>query len=295
MVRMQRSLQTLKQWVHPFPLPHALAIAGGVIALGLVLLIPQDGDPAMREITVAESETLATPVPLPAAESTDINAAPDADEPDPTSQVERQTVRSGDSLSKLFARQGLSAQLLLEITKSENRNAKLSDLIVGQDVIFSFAEEQLVSVRRQITPFDSVVATQQGDRWDHVIETREPEIYLETADARIDSSLFLAGARAGLPDSLIMELADIYGHMIDFVYEIRSGDQFKVTFEKRYLDGEFVEYGRILAAEFVNSGEHFLAFRFTDSEGDTGYYDERGVSLQKAFLRFDQILVGQTN
>jgi murein DD-endopeptidase MepM/ murein hydrolase activator NlpD len=82
-----------------------------------------------------------------------------------------------------------------------------------------------------------------------------------------------------------MELADIYGHVIDFVYEIREGDQFIVTFEKRYLDGEFIEYGNILAAEFINAGESFVAVRYTDTEGDTGYYDQKGVSLRKAFLR----------
>ena len=95
----------------------------------------------------------------------------------------------------------------------------------------------------------------------------------------------MAGARAGLPDNLIMELANIYGHVIDFVYEIRKGDQFVVTFEKRYLDGEFIEYGNILAAEFINAGESFIAVRFKDAKGDIGYYDQNGVSLRKAFLR----------
>jgi hypothetical protein len=84
---------------------------------------------------------------------------------------------------------------------------------------------------------------------------------------------------------MIMELANIYGHVIDIVYEIRQGDEFIVTFEKRYLDGEFIEYGNIIAAEFINDGERYVAIRYTDTAGDTGYYDESGVSLRKAFLR----------
>jgi Membrane proteins related to metalloendopeptidases len=84
---------------------------------------------------------------------------------------------------------------------------------------------------------------------------------------------------------MIMELANIYGHVIDFVYEIRQGDEFIVTYEKRYLDGEFIEYGNIIAAEFINDGERYVAIRYTDTAGDTGYYDESGVSLRKAFLR----------
>ena len=81
-----------------------------------------------------------------------------------------------------------------------------------------------------------------------------------------------------------MELANIYGHVIDFVYEIRKGDQFVVTFEKRYLDGEFIEYGNILAAEFINAGESFIAVRFKDAKGDIGYYDQNGVSLEESFF-----------
>ena len=132
--------------------------------------------------------------------------------------------------------------------------------------------------------FQQTVAIHADGGWSIEQRKRDPEIYIEHARATIDSSLFIAGARAGPPDNLIMELADIYGHVIDFVYEIRKGDQFAVTFEKRYLDGEFIEYGNILATEFVNSGESFLAVRYTDGQGDTGYYDEKGVSLRKAFL-----------
>ena len=135
------------------------------------------------------------------------------------------------------------------------------------------------------SPFAQTLAKYTDRGWTIEPQHREAEIYIEHANATIDSSLFLAGARAGLPDNLIMELADIYGHVIDFVYEIREGDQFIVTFEKRYLDGEFIEYGNILAAEFINAGESFVAVRYTDTEGDTGYYDQTGVSLRKAFLR----------
>ena len=157
---------------------------------------------------------------------------------------------------------------------------------VGQTVEFRYnSDDTLAELAVIHSPFDQTVAKHSDRGWTIEQQHREAEIYIEHADAMIGSSLFLAGARAGLPDNLIMELADIYGHVIDFVYEIREGDQFIVTFEKRYLDGEFIEYGNILAAEFINAGESFVAVRYTDTEGDTGYYDQNGVSLRKAFLR----------
>lgn len=279
--RMLNVFYSLKKWLYPFPLPHALAIAGAAMALVMLLLIPNSPSTPDADTPVTQQ----IPVALPESLTTTVNDPTTAEESITATRTTREIVKAGDSLSKLFARQGLSPQLLLEVIRAETEAARISDLIVGQEVAFTYLDESLQHIQRQISPFQSVIASHEDGQWQHRVVIRDAEIYVDTAEATIDSSLFLAGARAGLPDSLIMELADIYGHMIDFVYEIRTGDQFKVTFEKRYLDGEFVEFGKILAAEFVNSGEHFLAFRYTDSDGDTGYYDERGVSLQKAFLR----------
>jgi murein DD-endopeptidase MepM/ murein hydrolase activator NlpD len=172
------------------------------------------------------------------------------------------------------------------IDSGEDSDNRVSKLNVGQTVEFRYNNDDTLAELAVIhSPFDQTVAKHSDRGWTIEQQHREAEIYIEHANATIDSSLFLAGARAGLPDNLIMELADIYGHVIDFVYEIREGDQFIVTFEKRYLDGEFIEYGNILAAEFINAGESFVAVRYTDTEGDTGYYDQNGVSLRKAFLR----------
>jgi murein DD-endopeptidase MepM/ murein hydrolase activator NlpD len=100
----------------------------------------------------------------------------------------------------------------------------------------------------------------------------------------IDSSLFIAGSDAGLSDGMIMELAGIFGGVIDFVMDPRTGDTIHVLYEELVLDGERYDDGPILAASFTNRGDTFEAYRYTDSEGDTSYYNEVGVSMRKAFL-----------
>lgn len=97
--------------------------------------------------------------------------------------------------------------------------------------------------------------------------------------------LYLAAREAGLNDSLTMELAGIFGWDIDFVYDVRKGDQFEVVYEELYLDGEKFDTGRILSARFVNRGEENLALLYTDSNGDSDYYAPDGKSMRKAFLR----------
>jgi murein DD-endopeptidase MepM/ murein hydrolase activator NlpD len=105
------------------------------------------------------------------------------------------------------------------------------------------------------------------------------------AEARITSSLFVAGQEAGLSDNLIMQLAAIFGWDIDFALDIRAGDSFKLLFEQRFKDGRKVDEGPILAAEFSNRGDSLRAVRYTAPDGITGYYSETGMAMRKAFLR----------
>ena len=78
----------------------------------------------------------------------------------------------------------------------------------------------------------------------------------------IRTSLFEDGADAGLSDPTILELAHIFGWDIDFVLDLRDGDEFVVDYERIYQDGRYLQYGDILAARFVNQGREYRAVRF---------------------------------
>lgn len=65
---------------------------------------------------------------------------------------------------------------------------------------------------------------------------------------------------------------------------MRNGDTFKVVVEELYRDNEFKRYGNIIAAEFVNNGRIYRAYRF-EHNGKTGYYDDEGNALKRAFLK----------
>jgi murein DD-endopeptidase MepM/ murein hydrolase activator NlpD len=275
-IRMRNFINRLDAICHPFPGTHVLGVVSSLLIISALVAWPTTGETGSQPDRT---------MPIPAL-SMSIEAMKERIAPANRFDVRTERVQDGDSLSRLFSRQNLKPQLLHTLTQSEKGEDRVSRLKVGQSVEFRYNNDSSLAELAVIqSPFHQTVAVYSESGWSIEQRHREPEIYIEQAQATIDSSLFLAGARAGLPDNLIMELADIYGHVIDFVYEIREGDQFIVTFEKRYLDGEFIEYGNILAAEFVNSGESFLAVRYTDSQGDTGYYDENGVSLRKAFLR----------
>ena len=101
----------------------------------------------------------------------------------------------------------------------------------------------------------------------------------------ISSSLFAATDAADVPDSVAVELADIFGGDIDFHRDLRKGDRFSVVYEVHYLNGQLIRNGRVLAAEFLNNGRLYRALWHPGADGKGAYYTPEGRSLRKAFLR----------
>jgi len=162
---------------------------------------------------------------------------------------------------------------------------ELKSVYPGQKLHFHLSDENLVGIELEtnVNRRLKVVKTNSDYLVDEVV--RDFEVRTQVASSTIDNSLFLAGQRAGLSAAVIMELANIFGWDIDFALDIRTGDQFSVVYEEKYLDGEKIKDGAIIAAEFVNAGESYRAVRYTDSKGDTDYYSQNGRSMRKPFLR----------
>jgi murein DD-endopeptidase MepM/ murein hydrolase activator NlpD len=102
---------------------------------------------------------------------------------------------------------------------------------------------------------------------------------------QIRSSLFAATDAANMPDAIATQMADVFSTDIDFHRDLQRGDKFTVVYEAFYNKGELVKTGRILAAEFVNSGKAYRTVYFQSPNGQGGYYTADGKNLRKAFLR----------
>lgn len=85
--------------------------------------------------------------------------------------------------------------------------------------------------------------------------------------------------------ALAWAIADVYDWEIDFTRDLRPGDRVEVLIERlQSPDGER-RLGRILAARVDVGGSPSFAFAFDNARGETGFFDERGRSLRRAFLR----------
>jgi murein DD-endopeptidase MepM/ murein hydrolase activator NlpD len=229
------------------------------------------GSAAAQQATGA-AEATAEPEPALAA----VPAQPDWHE---------ETVRRGDNLSLIFKRAGFGSSDVHQVVNEAPEGKALSRIYPGQTIAFLTAEDgSLQAVRHVISPLESVTYQRGSAGFETAREIRQTDIQETWVSAEITSSLFMAGQDAGLSSGLIIELANIFGGVIDFVQDPRKGDTFHVIYEEVLLDGEKYQDGAILAASFTNRGKTYNAFRFEDGDGHVAYYNEDGVSMRKAFL-----------
>jgi len=212
-------------------------------------------------------------------------------EPEPAATIiedvpwDKVKVAPGDNLSLIFERLRISPAVLHTIMTTSKDTAVLKNILPGQELRFLIEDGKL-----QTLEYDrDVITTLQINNTEtgfvsSIIEHELSKNVLE-ASATIDSSLFLAGQRAGLSDNLIMQLVSIYGWDIDFALDIRKGDRFSVIYEEHYKGDIKVSEGPILAAEFINRNRSLRSVRYQLPDGKTDYFAEDGTSMRKAFLR----------
>ncbi len=117
------------------------------------------------------------------------------------------------------------------------------------------------------------------------LEKIDYQVVLELVEGRIDSNLFQSMADVGEAPTLAISLAEIFAWEINFIRDLREGDSYVILVEKRFREGEFRGYGKLLAARFVNQGTIYEAFRFTPPGGIPEYYTSTGESVKRAFLK----------
>jgi len=205
--------------------------------------------------------------------------------PVPAGELLVVTVKSGDTLDRLFRRNGLSvADLALMLRLKEARNG-LAKILPGDEIEVRHEQATVLELSRPLSEELTLRLVRQEQGYAAEFLANPVERTVTFAQGRIDNSLFLAGTEAGLSQTLVMNLAGIFAWDVDFALDIRSGDSFALVYEEIWQDGVRVRDGDILAAEFINQGRKVRAIRYQDPEGRVDYYTPEGLSLRKAFLR----------
>ncbi|MEC9482914.1 MAG: peptidoglycan DD-metalloendopeptidase family protein [Halomonas sp.] len=208
----------------------------------------------------------------------------------PTQSLEKHTVtvHPGDTLSTIFEKAGLGYSDVLQVMNLGDEAKRLEHLRPGETlVLMTDNTEEFAGLKYDLSAESELnIFRKDADTLVAEINDLPSETRLVSAGGTIQGSLYQSAITAGVPPAQIMQLAEVFGWKVDFLRDVRDGDQFRLIYEVRERDGERLGTGQLVAAEYVNRGEHFKAVRYTSPDGTTGYYEPDGSSLERGFLRY---------
>ena len=267
---------------------HWVLVGGGAVILAGAFGLMSNNAEATRSpeplaINQPHSDEVQVPLDIPTRSATESKAAPA--QPELSGEWLTVKVKSGDNLSTLFDRNGLSPQEVYKVSSNKAAVKKLKRLYPGEQIKLRIDDNLLTELVYEYDIGQSLHLSRNNERFEAEIIEKPLEHRSARTTGVINDSLFLSAQKAGLSDKLTMELAGVFGWDIDFVLDIRQGDSYAVIYEELFLDGEKVRDGNIIAATFTNKGKAYQAVRYTDPAGRSDYYDPKGRSMRKAFLR----------
>jgi murein DD-endopeptidase MepM/ murein hydrolase activator NlpD len=141
---------------------------------------------------------------------------------------------------------------------------------------YKISEDKILEVLRtdspdSTEPYAAKVSTLPLERQETVITS---EITPQ------NNSLYAALAEQdGEAVQLAEKVASIFAWDVDFNTDLQVNDRIRIVVPAFYFEGKFVKWGDVQAAELVNSGKSYRAFRYEGS-----FYDGKGNALKRAFL-----------
>jgi murein DD-endopeptidase MepM/ murein hydrolase activator NlpD len=197
----------------------------------------------------------------------------------------RDRVLKGEDLFSIFLKHGLDIKDLYAMRDAAAKVYPLRNINVGQSYtakvmaqnriksfVYQIDQNSLLKIRKtetcfeaekQSIPYEKKLLSISGDIEDNLVSSIGPK----------QEHLLLA-----------LQLSDIFAWDIDFAVDLRKNDTYRIIVEGLYFNGKFKRYGDIIAAEFVNDGKLFKVYRF-EHDGKVDYYDEKGKSIKKIFLK----------
>lgn len=164
-------------------------------------------------------------------------------------------------------------------------------LQVGQEVTVLFeprrgGAKRFVGLEIAPDAVRSVSVARGGEGYETSENQKAVQRLPAAGEGEIQSSLFEAGSKAGVPISVMMAVIRAYSHEVDFQRDLQPGDRFAVLYERIVTeDGRDAGEGELLYATLVLSGRELPIYRFKDRDGRIDYFNREGESIRRALLR----------
>jgi murein DD-endopeptidase MepM/ murein hydrolase activator NlpD len=197
-------------------------------------------------------------------------------------------VQRGDSLGKLLSRNNLTPPEASEVLRALQPHMDFRKIRPGQRYRIQFdADNRVIGFEFHISR-TLVIRAERDDSGELVgrADKAATETKTGAVGGRIDSSLYQAIKDSGEDTGLVAFFVDVFAYDLNFYIDTHKGDSFRMLVEKEFLDGDFLRYGRVLAAEYSGKAGTFQAYYFTPPGSKSGrYYDAKGRSVERSLLK----------
>jgi len=226
-----------------------LAILAAELCVGGVLyrtgyLSRTPSVPAVRPLPVIVAEP-----PLPMGPSTRVTAI---------------DLRRGDTLVRALERKGMQRDASTGIAAAlAASGANLKKLSPRHTLEVTWTlDGRPLTLRYEPSPWLGYAVIPSDGGWEVSRAQTRPDVRVDVVAGEVTRSLFEAVEQAGGAAQLAVDLAAIFESDFDFTADTRAGDRFRLLVEKRFANDVFVDYGRILVAQYVSDGRVLTGVAF---------------------------------
>jgi murein DD-endopeptidase MepM/ murein hydrolase activator NlpD len=202
-------------------------------------------------------------------------------------RIDTFVVKDGETLGGMLGKLGASQKQINQITLLPSSTFDVRTIRAGK-TYYAFYQKDTTGVEKlqyyiYIASIREAIVLHFADSIQVEKQVKEIIHKERSAQAVIESSLWNAMVGNNLPIELALELSEIYAWTIDF-FGLQKGDSIRVYYDEQYVDTTRIGIGRIYAAEFYHGKVWQEAYWF-EAENTRNYYDSKGNSMRKAFLK----------
>ena len=203
--------------------------------------------------------------------------------------IEKGVVKKGDFFGPLMASAGVDYGTVQKLVKEADGVFDIRALRLGNEYEFFYKKDSLLGKG------DAAYFVYERDALSHIVFSLKDSIHVSVfkknvvaqkkyVEVTVNTALWNDVINAGASPLLALKLSDIYAWTIDF-FGLQKGDSFKVVYDELSHNGEFIDINEIYYCEFVHGGKNYISVMFQDGEKSNVYWNEKGESLRKAFLK----------
>ena len=194
-------------------------------------------------------------------------------------------VQNGESFGEILQRMDISYSAINKLSTSFREVYDIRRIYPGDKYYILRTKDSLKSAKLIYQhSLTELVVMNFLDSIYLYVENKPITIKLKESAGVIKYSLWESFISNNLTPALVSDVANLYAWTIDF-FDIQTNDSYKIIYEAKYVDDQFVGVGNIKAMLFNHKGRNLYAFRYgSPHEKIEHYYDEKGESMQRALL-----------